>query len=392
MLVKKLKRLLLVTLSCIMISVPVSAAAMTDIQFTAENDNDYQHLEISASRVYRDYPIGEYKKVTLLPSVTQVESDCFANKLYVEEIRWMASVDSVPSFAFSMCPKLRKVTISNNVKKIGASAFSFNSALASVVLPNNLQSIGQFAFAHCENLKTLYVPETVTQIDFEAFKNCDSLTVHGKKNSYAYYYCKMNGIPFVSEGTASKPATDRPYIKSVSCKLVNKQVYSTIALNGKIKNADGYQYQIYNGVKVFLSKNSTETSYTFKKVPCDLLFARVRSYNVQNGKKIYSKWSNDMRLVFPTIKLDNIKLIRATGGTKKVTAQFSKLKYSDGFDCVLKNSDSGEKIILKNQKRNTVTFKNVEPGIYYLSAHAYTKINGIKQFGIWSESKKVVVK
>lgn len=56
-----------------------------------------------------------------------------------------------------------------------------------------------FAFADCRKLKTLYIPETVTEIGAEAFINCDSLTVHGKKNSYAYYYCKMNGIPFVSE-------------------------------------------------------------------------------------------------------------------------------------------------------------------------------------------------
>ena len=53
----------------------------------------------------------------------------------------------------------------------------------------------------------------------------------------------MNGIPFVSEGTASKPETNRPYIKSVDSDIVNKQIYVTIDLSGKVKNADGYQYQ-----------------------------------------------------------------------------------------------------------------------------------------------------
>ena len=48
----------------------------------------------------------------------------------------------------------------------------------------------------------------------------------------------MNGIPFVSEGTASKPETNRPYIKSVDSDIVNKQIYVTIDLSGKVKNAN----------------------------------------------------------------------------------------------------------------------------------------------------------
>jgi len=313
------------------------------------------------------------------------------DNLNIEEVEWIASVDTVPVFAFSTCPKLKRVILSDNVKKIGQSAFIYCGELTSVKLPQNLQSIDFFAFADCRKLKTLYIPETVTEIGAEAFINCDSLTVHGKKNSYAYYYCKMNGIPFVSEGTASKPETNRPYIKSVDSDIVNKQIYVTIDLSGKVKNADGYQYQIYDGTKVLANKNSANTTCILKKVPT-MGFARVRSYTVQNGKKSYSRWSNEMRM--PPVKLnkDNIKLIKITGKKKTVTAQFGNLKYSDGFDCVLKNADSGENIVLKNQKKNTVTFKNIKPGVYYLKAHAYTLLNGIKQFGVWSDNKKVVVK
>ena len=252
----------------------------------------YTHLE---SRVYGEYPTGDYKKITLLPSVSKVEKFCFEDNLNIEEVEWIASVDTVPVFAFSTCPKLKRVILSDNVKKIGQSAFIYCGELTSVKLPQNLQSIDFFAFADCRKLKTLYIPETVTEIGAEAFINCDSLTVHGKKNSYAYYYCKMNGIPFVSEGTASKPETNRPYIKSVDSDIVNKQIYVTIDLSGKVKNADGYQYQIYDGTKVLANKNSANTTCILKKVPT-MGFARVRSYTVQNGKKSYSRWSNDCLL------------------------------------------------------------------------------------------------
>ena len=82
-----------------------------------------------------------------------------------------------------------------------------------------------------------------------------------------------------------------------------------IDLSGKVKNADGYQYQIYDGTKVLANKNSANTTCILKKVPT-MGFARVRSYTVQNGKKSYSRWSNEMRM--PPVKLnkDNIKLIK----------------------------------------------------------------------------------
>ena len=386
---KKIKKLLLITLLCVMIPLPVSAESDTESQLNAESKN-YDQLEISERRVYGEHPTGAYRKIILLPSVSKVEKYCFEDNLNIEEVEWMASVDTVPVFAFNTCPNLKTVTFSNNVKKIGQSAFIYCGNLTSVKLSPNLQSIGSFAFFNCRSLKTLYIPETVTAIGIEAFKNCDSLTVHGKKNSYAYYYCKMNGIPFISEGTALKPETDRPYIKSVDSDIVNKQICITITLNGKVKNADGYQYQIYDGAKVLATQNSTNTICTLKKVPC--FFARVRSYTVRNGKKIYSKWSNMMRIPSYKLKKDNIKLIKVTGREKSITAQFSKLKCSDGFDCVLKNSESGEKIIMKNQKKNTVIFKNLKPGTYYLKAHAYTLLNGIKEFGIWSDDEKVIVK
>ena len=386
---KKIKKLLLITLLCVMIPLPVLAESDTESQLNAESKN-YDQLEISERRVYGEYPTGAYRKIILLPSVSKVEKYCFEDNLNIEDVEWMASVDTVPVFAFNTCPNLKTVTFSDNVKKIGQSAFIYCGNLTSVKLSPNLQSIGSFAFFNCRSLKTLYIPETVTAIGIEAFKNCDFLTVHGKKNSYAYYYCKMNGIPFISEGTALKPETDRPYIKSVDSDIVNKQICVTITLNGKVKNADGYQYQIYDGAKVLATQNSTNTICTLKKVPC--FFARVRSYTVRNGKKIYSKWSNMMRIPSYKLKKDNIKLIKVTGREKSITAQFSKLKCSDGFDCVLKNSESGEKIIMKNQKKNTVIFKNLKPGTYYLKAHAYTLLNGIKEFGIWSDDEKVIVK
>ena len=46
--------------------------------------------------MYGEYPTGDYKKIMLLPSVSKVEKFCFEDNLNIEEVEWMASVDTVP--------------------------------------------------------------------------------------------------------------------------------------------------------------------------------------------------------------------------------------------------------------------------------------------------------
>lgn len=105
---KKVKKILLIALTCAAVSTSVSAEAAMKSQITVESKNKYEQLKISESRVYGEYPTGDYKKITLLPSVSKVEKFCFEDNLNIEEVEWIASVDTVPVFAFSTCPKLKK--------------------------------------------------------------------------------------------------------------------------------------------------------------------------------------------------------------------------------------------------------------------------------------------
>lgn len=52
------------------------------------------------------------------------------------------------------------------------------------------------AFAWCERLTIITIPESVTSIGYEAFGRCKSLTIKGKKGSYAETYAKYNRITF----------------------------------------------------------------------------------------------------------------------------------------------------------------------------------------------------
>ena len=70
---KKVKKILLIALTCAAVSTSVSAEAAMKSQITVESKNKYEQLKISESRVYGEYPTGDYKKITLLPSVSKVE-------------------------------------------------------------------------------------------------------------------------------------------------------------------------------------------------------------------------------------------------------------------------------------------------------------------------------
>ena len=90
-------------------------------------------------------------------------------------------------------------------------------------------------------------------------------------------------------------------------------------------------------------------------------------------------------------------------GTKRnVTVTFTVPKSCDGTDWVLakkvsQSEDgsytyvSGYAYTKKNQTKTTVIFKNVKPGVYYLTGRAYVK-GYAKNYTKWSEVKKVVVK
>lgn len=92
---------------------------------------------------------------------------------------------------------------------------------------------------------------------------------------------------------------------------------------------------------------------------------------------------------------------------KKVTVRDNRVavavnapKNSKGYDCVLASSWIEDKpykcdYVIKDQTGSVARFKNVKPGTYYLSTHAFVreKLNtGKKVFSTWTPPRKIVIK
>ena len=315
----------------------------------------------------------------------------------VEEVVWNASLNRIPDGAFSECYSLKKITLSPNVTEIGYGAF-YDTRLKAVILPSNLRSIGDYAFALCPRLK-IYIPESVTDIGNNVFQGDDGtdthVTVYGKAGAFADYFCKINGYAFVPVGQAEKPADDRPYIVNSKGTVINHRIDFTIELMEEVEGVDGYHFQFLDDSmqKVIKNKNvqaSTDGKYKFSSCP-ETMYVRVRSWTVENGKKVYSEWS-DLKLMLHYVEIETAVIKSAEGRKNQVVLNFVPLQFSDGFDCkLIGRSPGAPDYAMKNQRSNQIVFKNVEPGIYAAKGRAYRIVNGKKNYGNRSNIVKVVV-
>ena len=189
---------------------------------------------------------------------------------------------------------------------------------------------------------------------------------------------------------------------------------ATVVLSGDADGAAGYDYVIstdrdcitnkdYDSV----NKNQVQTSTTFKYVQQGTYYAYCHAWKRdENGKKVFSDWSNAYPFVVSAITPDApvITNVTVSGSTIKVT--YKAAANATGYDVVLgtgSKKENGEtrpyhygnhkKLNLK-EGTVTATFKNVPKGTWVVGMHAFnrTSEDGKKVFSPWSNLKKATVK
>ena len=285
-------------------------------------------------------------------------------------------------------------------------------------------------------LETEFVTKPSWGIDKKDIKDCDVKVIDGVvtvMNGYipvptTEYTSKANGdgTYTVTANSASKNYTgaktvtatgkaenekpDAPMINSV--KVVGNK--ATVILSGDSEGAAGYDYVISTDRNCItnkdydsVNKNQVQTSTTFKYVQQGTYYAYCHAWKRdENGKKVFSDWSNAYPFVVSAITPDApvITNVTVSGSTIKVT--YKAAANATGYDVVLgtdSKKENGEtrpyhygnykKLNLK-EGTVTATFKNVPKGTWVVGMHAFnrTSEDGKKVFSPWSNLKKATVK
>lgn len=140
----------------------------------------------------------------ILPeTVSSIGQKAFYGCKGLQELYLPTQLQSLPNACFMGCTELYMIRFSHGLQYIEPQAFCQCSSLVSAELPYGLLKIGSEAFADCENLMHVKVPDTVMVIGTDAFGTGGSrilrgrfskLTVIASKGSYAWDYCRQNGI------------------------------------------------------------------------------------------------------------------------------------------------------------------------------------------------------
>ena len=250
-----------------------------------------------------------------------------------------------------------------------------------------------------------YIPVPTTEY---TSKNNGDGTYTVTANSTSKNYTGSKSVK--ADGKAADEKPDAPMISSV--KVVGNK--ATAILSGDSEGAAGYDYVIstdrdcitnkdYDSV----NKNQVQTSTTFKYVQQGTYYAYCHAWKRdENGKKVFSDWSNAYPFVVSAITPDApvITNVKVSGSTIKVT--YKAAANATGYDVVLgtdSKKENGEtrpyhygnhKVLNLKEGTVTATFKNVPAGKWTVGMHAFnrTSEDGKKVFSPWSNLKTATVK
>ncbi len=113
-----------------------------------------------------------------------------------DELRYFTRIKTIPSFSFSSCRNLKRISLPDGVTSIGDGAFRGCSNLERIALGENLSSIGYAAFSECYSLKHVHIASLQSWLGISV--DVDShINPNDPRSPYVYDY---SGYPFYVSG------------------------------------------------------------------------------------------------------------------------------------------------------------------------------------------------
>ena len=115
------------------------------------------------------------QKITLPLSVEKIDAGAFSDCPNLKEIILSEKLTYLSAFVFKNCKSLESVNIPTSVKETGEQIFMGCSSLTTITLPVGLTSVGSLAFQNCTSLKSAILPSTLQSVSHGMFSGCSRL-------------------------------------------------------------------------------------------------------------------------------------------------------------------------------------------------------------------------
>ncbi len=116
------------------------------------------------------------KTISIPESMSYIDRRAFDYACYIDTLIWNSPNISPSVLRSYYNYSIKFVSIGNKVVQIGDNAFTYCPTLDSVVISEGVKVIGESAFSRCQALKSINIPHSVTTIGDNAFRDCSGLT------------------------------------------------------------------------------------------------------------------------------------------------------------------------------------------------------------------------
>lgn len=188
-------------------------------------------------------------------------------------------------------------------------------------------------------------------------------------------------------------------LKDVLGVKASSNSYNSIKLTWKkTENIDGYEIyrstsKTWKNKSTVTVKNHNTLSYTHTSLKTgQTYYYKIRSYNMVNGKKVYSNYSSVVSSI-PKLSTPNITL---SAGSKKAYIKWKKISGASGYEIRRSPNKTGSNAkLITITKGNITSYTNsklTSKKTYYYKVRAYRIVNGKKVYSSYSSTKYIKIK
>ncbi len=118
----------------------------------------------------------QFEDISLPNGIESIGSWCFANCDKLKHLVIPSSVISIGEYAFFACKGIESINLPQEITIINKGTFEFCEQLKSIEIPTSVKSLGEASFDGCISLQEIVIPDGVESIGGGAFAGCTNLT------------------------------------------------------------------------------------------------------------------------------------------------------------------------------------------------------------------------